>query len=704
MPSTFTDRIDGLSTSVAVKAPVRVATTANITLSGTQTIDGVAVVSGDRVLAKDQTDTTENGIYDVATSEWQRSKDFDGNRDTVNGTLMWDLNGSIFYQVVTANPITIGTSSIIFAIASSLSLAGFASVVSIAAMKALPSSSVSVGQSVEVTDNDRGGSFIVRSGSVAEDSGIFFEFDDQPASPGNSLYLERLFFGPVNVKWFNAKGDGSTNDTTAVQNVLQFLRDRGTSIALTLPELTVYQGGVTSWPFGAYVLDFDTFTIDDIMNLTFLGEGAGVEQNFGLPISRIVFTGTSSGYGLRVVHNGARGFRSRGIAFEYADSNFTGNLLEIENLASYAFRDCRFQHQVDGDRVYTANSLVNLIGDSKFAEWDYCSFDEADKGVITTAFGGNEPKATVFTSCIWNDLQTAQVNIPNGEQFGIVFRSCSFDPVNLRTTGTPVVNGLILGGSGWKVEDCIFGGATLDAVPSANFADLSGSGKFINNVTITNEVGIVIRGTVDFSSNKTSARVPLTLEAGSFTTGGGNIYSPANSPTDAVLISPNSGSVVLDIGPDIIESGFTNSYNVDQDGSSTNGRIRYSRGKDASTNGPLLVSEHVRLKAIDTEEFVKTANYTVLKEETGCTFNNTEAGGTVTFTLPTAVAGLEYTFYKQTNQQMNITAGAGDVFIKGAVSSDASLSNVSNELGAVVRIRAVSSVAWLVESISGTWT
>ena len=39
---------------IAWKAPVRVATTASITLSGTQTIDGVAVVAGDRVLVKNQ--------------------------------------------------------------------------------------------------------------------------------------------------------------------------------------------------------------------------------------------------------------------------------------------------------------------------------------------------------------------------------------------------------------------------------------------------------------------------------------------------------------------------------------------------------------------------------------------------------------------------------------------------------------------------
>jgi len=113
-----TDRIDGLTTDVAIKAPVVVATTANITLSGTQTIDGVAVVADDRVLVKDQTDGIENGIYDVSTTAWARSKDFNGARDVVQGTVVFVNSGTVggpqYFKVDTANDITIGTTSITF--------------------------------------------------------------------------------------------------------------------------------------------------------------------------------------------------------------------------------------------------------------------------------------------------------------------------------------------------------------------------------------------------------------------------------------------------------------------------------------------------------------------------------------------------------------------------------------------------------------
>jgi hypothetical protein len=115
MTSTQVDRIDGLSASVAVKAPVRVATTANITLSGLQTIDGVTVAAGDRVLVVAQTTASENGIWCASASAWVRAQDFDGNRDAARGTMVWIAEGTTqarkFYQLDTSDP-TIGTDSL----------------------------------------------------------------------------------------------------------------------------------------------------------------------------------------------------------------------------------------------------------------------------------------------------------------------------------------------------------------------------------------------------------------------------------------------------------------------------------------------------------------------------------------------------------------------------------------------------------------
>lgn len=67
--------VDTMAQGLDAKASVRAATTGNITLSGAQTIDGVALVAGDRVLVKNQTTASQNGIYVVAAGAWSRSTD-----------------------------------------------------------------------------------------------------------------------------------------------------------------------------------------------------------------------------------------------------------------------------------------------------------------------------------------------------------------------------------------------------------------------------------------------------------------------------------------------------------------------------------------------------------------------------------------------------------------------------------------------------
>lgn len=124
------DRINGLTGSVAMKAPCLVATTANITLSGLQTIDGVTVATGNRVLVKDQTDAAENGIYTANTSSWSRVKDFDGSRDAVQGTVVAVVSGTTnentYWRVTNSGTIMPGTTEIEFELGlfSSASTAG----------------------------------------------------------------------------------------------------------------------------------------------------------------------------------------------------------------------------------------------------------------------------------------------------------------------------------------------------------------------------------------------------------------------------------------------------------------------------------------------------------------------------------------------------------------------------------------------------
>lgn len=120
------DRLTGLVGYSGAKIPVRVATTANITLSGLQTIDGVALTQDDRVLVKDQTDSTENAIWVVDSGDWSRAPDCDGPYDLVKGSLIFvtdgSTNGTNWFYCTTTAPVPDGSMAIAFS-RSSTSLA-----------------------------------------------------------------------------------------------------------------------------------------------------------------------------------------------------------------------------------------------------------------------------------------------------------------------------------------------------------------------------------------------------------------------------------------------------------------------------------------------------------------------------------------------------------------------------------------------------
>jgi hypothetical protein len=109
---------DALASSIDPKDSVRVATTANITLSGTQTIDGVTVNAGDRVLVKNQTAAAENGIYVVAAGAWSRSADADLSSEVTSGMYCFVSEGTenadSGWVLTTNDPITLGTTALNF--------------------------------------------------------------------------------------------------------------------------------------------------------------------------------------------------------------------------------------------------------------------------------------------------------------------------------------------------------------------------------------------------------------------------------------------------------------------------------------------------------------------------------------------------------------------------------------------------------------
>lgn len=100
--------------SAWTKTSVVAATTANITLSAPQTIDGVAVIAGNRVLVKNQTLPAENGIYVVAAGAWTRATDSDAASEIANaevGVNSGTANGGRVFTNTFKSTDTVGTTA-----------------------------------------------------------------------------------------------------------------------------------------------------------------------------------------------------------------------------------------------------------------------------------------------------------------------------------------------------------------------------------------------------------------------------------------------------------------------------------------------------------------------------------------------------------------------------------------------------------------
>lgn len=112
------DAITAAINKLDFKQSVRVATTANITLSGLQTLDGVTLAAGDRVLVKNQSNAAQNGLYVAAASTWSRSTDADISAEVTSELIVAVEEGTVnkdsLWHLVTNAPIVLGTTALAF--------------------------------------------------------------------------------------------------------------------------------------------------------------------------------------------------------------------------------------------------------------------------------------------------------------------------------------------------------------------------------------------------------------------------------------------------------------------------------------------------------------------------------------------------------------------------------------------------------------
>lgn len=222
---TTIDRRYSVAEGTAVKAPCRVATTANVTLSGLQTIDGVTLVDRDRVLVRNQSTASENGIYEASSGNWQRTKDFDGAYDIVQGTRVYVTSGTTYagreFVVTASDTITIDSTSITFSGSNPTSgnvTRAFDTYADMLAASYASGDVVLLLGYYSVGDGGFGKFSWSASSSATHNGGTIVRPTAYASSNGRLL---RMYDGDImNIRWFGARDDGTDTSDTIIESAI----------------------------------------------------------------------------------------------------------------------------------------------------------------------------------------------------------------------------------------------------------------------------------------------------------------------------------------------------------------------------------------------------------------------------------------------------------------------------------------------------
>jgi uncharacterized cupin superfamily protein len=204
------------------KTSVKLATTVNITLSGEQTLDGT-LTSTSRVLVKDQSTQSQNGLYTTSSGAWTRTTDADEDSEVIAGMLVHVSEGSAqnesWWFVTSNDPIAVGTDPIVFAEIPTVANIGWDETL------AVTSTSGGLGNNPTISNGD---SLLFANDNAAP----LIKQSDRTSGAGVAMTIQAQTTTAIDVNGADLVLEvGDTGGGTGVQGNVIFGVDGGTEIA-----------------------------------------------------------------------------------------------------------------------------------------------------------------------------------------------------------------------------------------------------------------------------------------------------------------------------------------------------------------------------------------------------------------------------------------------------------------------------------------